>query len=334
VVWRTGDCTHCETLEVFELAASITVTRTSDSPRALLDTVGASGSWRYANEVRPQVPADWKKFTYQGVSIRVPPDWSNILSSDATFDPCKTLAKTVVVGSGTCAEPSLQPPIDGVRMFEAEPPLATHLGWPEQVVSAQVDGAPSVVLEVGYGIDPSIGLAILSSFTTDVSGTEPTLALQDQGYVAFGESVMLGDKPLLDARGILTFAEVSKGPSWELEQVQLAKAKYHITGGVVIQLGTNGTVTREQYDALLDELSDVPRVVVMTVRAPSHPWIDANNEIIRSLPATHPNVVVLDWEARSAEIADHLGTDGIHLRDDTAKAFFRAIILGALGLPT
>jgi hypothetical protein len=166
-----------------------------------------------------------------------------------------------------------------------------------------------------------------------VSGTEPTLALQDQGYVAFGESVMLGAKPLLDARGILTFAEVSKLPSWELEQVQLAKAKYHITGGVVIQLGTNGTVTREQYDALLDELYDVPRVVVMTVKAPK-PWIDANNEIIRSLPATHPNVVVLDWEARSAEIADHLGGDGIHLRDDTAKAFFRAIILEALGLPT
>ena len=335
VVWRTGDCAHCETLDVFELAASITVSRTSDSNSAVLATVGPSGSWRYANEVRPRVPADWQKFTYHGVSIRVPPDWSNILSSDASFDPCKTLAKTIVVGSGTCADPSLQPPTDGVRMFDAEPPLATHPGWPEQVVSAQIDGASSVVLEVGYGIDPSIGLAILSSFTTDASGTEPTVALQEQGYVAFGESVMLGDKPLLDARGVLTLADVSKGPSWELEQVQLAKAKYHITGGVVIQLGTNGTVTREQYDALLDELYDVPRVVVMTVKAPK-PWIDANNEIIRSLPATHPNVVVLDWQARSAEVADHLSQSdgGIHLADDVSKAFYRAIILEALGLPT
>ena len=45
----------------------------------------------------------------------------------------------------------------------------------------------------------------------------------------------------------------------------------------------------------------------MTVKAPK-PWIDGNNEIIRSLPATHPNVVVLDWEARAAEIAGHLSS--------------------------
>lgn len=224
VVWRTGDCTGCQTLDVYELATSITVSRNSDSPRAVLDTVGASGSWRYANEVRPQVPADWQKFTYQGVSIRVPPDWSTILSSDAGFDPCKTLAKTVVVGTGACADPALQPPMDGVRMFEAEPPLTTHPGWPEQEVSAQVDGAPSVVLEVGYGVDPSIGLAILSSFNTEapVPTMPPFTAgtLQNVPYVAFGESMMLGAKPMLDAHGVTTYAEVSKGPTWELEQLQ------------------------------------------------------------------------------------------------------------------
>ena len=69
-------------------------------------------------------------------------------------------------------------------------------------------------------------------------------------------------------------------------------------------------------------------VVVMTVKAPK-PWIAGNNEIIRSLPATHPNVIVLDWEARAAEIDGHLsGSDGgIHLSDDTAKQFYRDIIL-------
>ena len=70
---------------------------------------------------------------------------------------------------------------------------------------------------------------------------------------------------------------------------------------MVIQLGTNGTVTQAQYDAVLAEVADVPRVVMMTVKAPK-PWIDGNNEIIRALPATHPNVVVLDWQARAAEV--------------------------------
>ncbi|MGZ4680085.1 MAG: hypothetical protein ACXVIH_08905, partial [Ilumatobacteraceae bacterium] len=65
-------------------------------------------------------------------------------------------------------------------------------------------------------------------------------------------------------------------------------------------------------------------------------WIDGNNALIRALPATHPNVVVLDWEARAAEVSGHLsGSDGgIHLSDDTAKQFYLLIIEQALGLPT
>jgi len=168
-----------------------------------------------------------------------------------------------------------------------------------------------------------------------VATAPPTTVLQDKPYFAVGESVMLGAKPVLDARGITTVAEVSKGPDWELQQLQLAKTKYRFTQGVVIQLGTNGTVTRDQYEAVLNQLSDVQRVVVMTVKAPK-PWIEGNNEIIRSLPETHSNVVVLDWEARAPEISGHLsGSDGgIHLSDDTAKQFYRDIILEALGLPT
>jgi peptidoglycan/LPS O-acetylase OafA/YrhL len=171
--------------------------------------------------------------------------------------------------------------------------------------------------------------------TVPPSTAPPTTVLIDKPYFAVGESVMLGAKPVLDARGITTVAEVSKGPDWELEQLQLAKTKYKLTHGVVIQLGTNGTVTREEYEAVLNQVNDLNLVVVMTVKAPK-PWIAGNNEIIRSLPSTHPNVVVLDWEARSAEIADHLsGSDGgVHLSDDTAKQFYRDIILQALGLPT
>ena len=183
-------------------------------------------------------------------------------------------------------------------------------------------------------VDPAAPSA--SSPTTPPSTAPPTTVLIDKPYFAVGESVMLGAKPVLDARGITTVAEVSKGPDWELQQIQLAKTRYRITHGIVIQLGTNGTVTQAQYDAVLAEVADIPRVVMMTVKAPK-PWIDGNNEIIRSLPATHPNVVVLDWQARAEEVSGHLSNNvdgGVHLSDDTAKQFYRDIILEALGLPT
>ncbi|MGZ4806605.1 MAG: acyltransferase family protein [Ilumatobacteraceae bacterium] len=194
--------------------------------------------------------------------------------------------------------------------------------------------ASSATVSLAPGATVAPGQTTLPPTSTTIPATTTTI-LQDQGYVAFGESVMLGAKPLLDARGILTFAEVSKGPTWELEQLQLAKTKYHITHGVVIQLGTNGTVTQQQYEDMLAQLTDVPLVVMMTVKAPK-PWIDGNNALIRALPATHPNVVVLDWQARAAEISGHLSASdgGIHLSDDTAKQFYLLIIEQALGLPT
>ena len=42
-------------------------------------------------------------------------------------------------------------------------------------------------------------------------------------------------------------------------------------------------------------LADVPVVVVLTSKA-EREWVAGNNEKVRALPATHPNVTVLDWE--------------------------------------
>ena len=201
------------------------------------------------------------------------------------------------------------------------------------VVNVVATDAPATVQP---SIASSIAVSVLPGQTVPPpppSTAPPTTVLQDIPILALGESVMLGAAQVLEARGIKTIAEVSKGPDWELEQLNIAKTKYNIKLGVVIQLGTNGTVTREQYDAILKELTGVPRVVMLTVRA-SRPWIEGNNAIIRALPESYPNVVVLDWEARAAEIADHLSNDGIHLSDDTAKTFYRDIVLQALGLPT
>jgi peptidoglycan/LPS O-acetylase OafA/YrhL len=167
----------------------------------------------------------------------------------------------------------------------------------------------------------------------------PTTVLIDKPYMAFGESVMLGAKPALDGKGIPTVAEVSAGPAWILDQVKLAKTQYRITNGAVIQLGTNGTVTQADFDAVLKELSNLNLIVVLTVKAPK-PWIEGNNAIIRALPTTHPNVRVVDWEAQALDpalgIEAHLSaSDGrIHLSDKTAVDFYTNLILGGLGLPS
>jgi hypothetical protein len=104
---------------------------------------------------------------------------------------------------------------------------------------------------------------------------------------------------------------------------------------VVVQLGTNGPVMRAQYEAILAELTDLNLVVVMTVKAPGA-YIQENNAIIRSLPDSYPNVRVLDWELRGAEIESDLSRSdgGIHLTTANAKTFYTNLILEALGLAT
>jgi hypothetical protein len=348
VSWQAGECAGCQTMVLPELATTVTVHRHDDAAaNAILNTVSPSGAWRFQFEIRPTPTADWKTVTFEGVAIRVPPDWpvQTVTKSESSPCPQALIPNAVVLDNGTpgdCNGPALLAPNDGVRLLVTKAPVETRPGWPEWVVGSERDGLTFVVARVGFGADPSIAPAILSSFTdvspdpANTSNTYATVAPPvDLPYFAVGESVMLGAKPDLEAHGITTVAEVSKGPDWELQQLQLAKTKYRITHGVVIQLGTNGTVTREQYDAVINQFSDLNLVVVMTVKAPK-PWIAGNNAIIRSLPLTHPNVKILDWETQSAEVADHLSQSdgGIHLGDDVSKAFYTNLILQALGLQT
>ncbi len=344
---QAGECVGCQTVVLPELATKVTVQRHDDiSANAILDTVGPSGTWRYGNEIRPSAPIDWKTVTFEGMSILVPQAWPVQVVANGEVSPCphSVIPNIVLLDSsvpGRCDDPALVAPTDGVRMYLSTPPVNPQPHWPEQVIASadsKIGSDRSVVLRVGYGVDPAIGLAILSSFTslsTETSSTYPTVPPVDVPYFAVGETVMLGDKQVLESHGIKTVAEIAEGAAWEIDQLHLAMAKNTISHAVVIQLGTNGTVTRQQYESVLAEVSDLPLVVVMTVRAPK-PWIAGNNEIIRSLPQTHPNVVVLDWETRSAEVADHLSQSdgGVHLGDDVSKKFFTNLILEALGLPT
>lgn len=344
VSWTAGECVGCQTMLLAELDTKVSVQRRDDaSANAILGTVGPSGSWRYGNEARPSPPADWKTVTFAGMSIRVPPHWpiQTVASDEAASCPRSVIANTVVLDSAApsdCAySPVLLAPTDGVRMYLSKPPYDDEPLWPQQVIASTegaTDDDPWVVLRVGYGVDPTIGLAILSSFSslTVSSTTYDTADLATKPYFAIGDSVMLGAEPLLEAQGIDTVADSSNDAPNAIEQLQQENATNRISHGVVVQLGTNGPITRQEYELVLAEVSDVPRVVVLTLNG-SHPWIADNNDVIRSLPQSHPNVVVLYWDEFATANAAHLSNDGVHLGDDVSKQLYTNLILHTLGLP-
>jgi peptidoglycan/LPS O-acetylase OafA/YrhL len=168
------------------------------------------------------------------------------------------------------------------------------------------------------------------------STTSTTIAPANLPPVAIGESVMLGALPNLQAGGITVDADVSRQGKQVAEIAQRMRANGQLGRTVIIQTGTNGSVSDETFAAIMSALppADTPLVVVLTVKAPKG-WIAGNNERIRNLPRLYPNVKVLDWEQRAAEISGELSRSdgGVHLSTDHAKQFYANLIFEAIGRP-
>ncbi len=152
--------------------------------------------------------------------------------------------------------------------------------------------------------------------TVAATTTVPAIA----GAYAFGDSVMDGARESLVARGIEVFARESEQIYQVTPVVEQRAAAAQLPEMVVVHLGTNDAFRGSQLNSLMDALKDVDRVVVLTIHAPGVEWAAANNEQIRALPATYPNVTVLDWDAEVATCVGnclaaidqtHLSADGV-----------------------
>ena len=174
--------------------------------------------------------------------------------------------------------------------------------------------------------------------TVAPSTAAPTTTLPDPVDLlptyAIGESVMLGAAPQLQAGGVLVNAAVSRQGGNVADVVAMLRAAGQLGRTVVIQTGTNGSVSDDTLDRIMSYLpaEATPLVVFLTVRAPRG-WIADNNIRIRQLPARYPNVKVLDWEASSQQISGELARDGYHLRTNVAKQFYANLIFDAIGRP-
>ncbi len=152
--------------------------------------------------------------------------------------------------------------------------------------------------------------------------------------MAIGESVMLGAVPNLEAGGFEAIAEISHQADYVVGTLDHLQTEGRIGDTVVIQVGTNGQVTTDQFDEMMSYLpaDEVPTVVFLTVRAPNKGWIDGNNERIWALPSRYPNVTVLDWKGLvdGGQVPGMAG-DGIHLGTNAAKQTYANYIFDVIG---
>jgi hypothetical protein len=97
---------------------------------------------------------------------------------------------------------------------------------------------------------------------------------------------------------------------------------------VVVQLGTNGTVSPDDFDRMMGVLKNASKVLVVNAKVP-RPWEDEVNQVLADGVKKYPNAKLIDWHDIAAAHPEFFWDDGIHLRPEGA-AFYAQLIASNL----
>ncbi len=147
----------------------------------------------------------------------------------------------------------------------------------------------------------------------------PKRALPDScagTYTAIGDSVMLDFQPDLvaDIPGIDVEASVSRQWDAGVALAQQMRADGTLGSIVVVDLGTNGPVTPQQFAEMMSALSGASVVVFVTVHLPpSYSWWQSVNQTLEQGVPMYPNTRLANFNALADQNPQWFGSDGVHM---------------------
>jgi hypothetical protein len=155
------------------------------------------------------------------------------------------------------------------------------------------------------------------------STTTTTAAAAVGGHVtAVGDSILIDMQPNLqaDIPGIAVDGAVSRQFETGIGVVQADRAAGALGSVLVVELGTNGTVTSSDIDAMMAAAAGVKRVVFVNVDVPRS-WMQSDNATLAAGVARYPGVAVLaDWFSLSSPHPEWFTADQVHLQPAGAAA--------------
>jgi peptidoglycan/LPS O-acetylase OafA/YrhL len=154
----------------------------------------------------------------------------------------------------------------------------------------------------------------------------PIVPIPGDQVIAIGDSVLLGARGWVREQfpGVVINAEVGRQFNVLPDivgQLQFAGA---MRPDVIIDLGTNGPPTDGDLAHVLTMLAGAHRVALVTTREPRS-WQDLSNQRLAAALAGHPNVVLVDWHAASANHPEYFVSDGVHLTQAGGQAYAEAL---------
>jgi hypothetical protein len=208
------------------------------------------------------------------------------------------------------------------------PPRLLRLILADLLVLAVLGGLSAFFLSRHWGttsIDAPLGhVAAAPTTTTTLPPTTTTSTLPPPGpgfvaghVTAVGDSVMLDyqDPLQTDIPGINVDAAVSRQWSDGVQLLQELKASGQLGAEVIVGLGTNGPITDNDFDAMMQVLSGASRVVFVNFHV-DRAWQDPNNAVLANGASRYPDVFIADWATLASQNPEWFGSDGTHLAID------------------
>jgi len=158
----------------------------------------------------------------------------------------------------------------------------------------------------------------------------PVISAANKGIWLTGDSVILGIKNKLAEKKPLALVNARVGRQiWEL--IDVVKADQHLVPDsvVVLDVGNNNAIVREDMVKLMDLLKNQPRIILVNTSVP-RAWKDENNKIINEVIQNYPQTTLVDWHEISLNHPEFFAPDGVHLNENGSNVYVAAI-LEALG---
>jgi peptidoglycan/LPS O-acetylase OafA/YrhL len=152
-----------------------------------------------------------------------------------------------------------------------------------------------------------------------------TASTATKGLWVTGDSVILGIRHELDLRehiGLIN-ARVGRQASELLEVIIHDKANMP-DSTVILNLGNNNKLTREQVVNIFEEIKNQPKIIIVNTAVPRG-WREDNNALLQDVISKYPNTYLVDWESISLGHPEYFAPDGVHLVPTGVIAYVDAI---------
>ena len=186
--------------------------------------------------------------------------------------------------------------------------------------------ATSLVSANALSYDARAKAALKVSLEVPVSAQNPTPNPEKPSLWLTGDSVILGIRYELSQHVPIGLVNARVGrQAGELITVLHHDKSTMPNSPVVLDLGNNNRLTREEITSVFEEIKNQPQIILVNTAVP-RPWRDANDALIEEFAKKYPQMTVVDWRKISSGHPEYFGPDGVHLVPDGIAVYVSAIL--------